>query len=161
MANANTLSAHPPGSQVTMEEFLAHQAALINTFNGIIKKLLVALVSRYPEDAKIVRTKKRVFLAIEELPSLVINIVGPYLFRYSEQITSQNDSFFLDTNYDEELNSSNDREKAEVVAYIIPKIKASWRKAGGAERAEYAETVIDLLYTYVDYKALSMGMAPN
>jgi len=125
-------------------------------FNGILKRLTCDLAVRFPTDATIARAKKRVLLAIDVEPLAVINTAGPYLYDYREQIYAGDDQFFIENDYDAELKQSVDSEKADLTAYIIPRVKEAWGAAGEAEKASYLDTVQALLDAYVEYLAAKL-----
>lgn len=91
-------------------------------------------------------------------PLFVINEVGPYLYHYREQIYNLNDdntseNFFLENNYDTELKTSINRDKADMVSYIIPKAKECARNLPPHDMTEYKNYIIGLLDDYIDYLA--------
>ncbi len=128
----------------------------VNEFNSTLKRLTVDLVTRYPDDPKIARAQKRINLAIDASPVTIIEIVGPYLWKYRKEICTGQAEFFMTNDYDTELQESEDAEKADIAAYIIPKVKDAWRAAKQPERDAYTETVQDLLDSYMEYVALTM-----
>lgn len=128
-------------------------ARAVTEFNGTIRRLLTSLQRLYPHDEQVVRTQKRVSLAIKELPTLVVEIVGQYLFKYKDQLLEGDSDFFLDNNYNEELREGGDGEKAQVVAYLIPKIKQAWRDSPEEVRGEYFDEVMVLFDSYIAYMA--------
>jgi hypothetical protein len=125
----------------------------VETFNGTIKRLTADLAARFPTDATIWRVKERVLLAIDQWPMFIIEQVGPYLYRYQEQIYAGNEAFFLDTDYDQDLRKSVDQGRAELAAYIIPKAKEAAKGLNAEERAEYHQMAQDMLDDYIEFLA--------
>ena len=132
----------------------------ITKFNGLLRGLVADLANRNPGDAVIDRARLRVQTVIRYDPAAVIGLVGPYLFRYHEKIYALADlaapdaeGFFLDNSYAEELAQGKDAEKIDMVEYIIPRAKQSYRTLGEEDRKQYRATVIALLDTYLDYMA--------
>jgi len=130
--------------------------SIVEEFNSILKKLTCDLVIRYPNDATIARAKKRIMLAIDIDPVFIITNVGPYLFKYKDEIYAEDSEFFMENDYDADLKASADAESADLSAYIIPKVKMSWRESGPAEQAAYLSIVQNLLDAYLDYLAVTM-----
>jgi hypothetical protein len=136
----------------------AHHA-YVESFNHNLKILTRDLAQRYPNDPMTDRAKKRVMTIIDIDPLFVIGAVGPYLYSYREQIyalAAPGDAaevFFLENNFDTELQASVSQEKADMVSYIIPKAKECARALPPAEKQQYKDLVIELLDDYVEYLA--------
>jgi hypothetical protein len=128
----------------------------VNQFNGILKRLTIELVKRYPNDAVIDRARKRIMLAIDTVPMFVIGEVGPTLYEYRQQIYDKDEQFFIENDYDKEIRASVDAEKRDLSAYIIPKVKEAWGDADPVEKGQYADIAVDLLDCYMDYLALAL-----
>ena len=126
----------------------------VESFNRNLKTLVRDIVSKCPNDALIARVQKRVMTVIALEPLKVINSVGPYLYKYRDQIynTDENsEDFFLENSFDAELNAEMNKEKVDMVSYIIPKTKECARNLPKAEKEEYKALVIALLDDYVEY----------
>ena len=132
-------------------------AVQVECFNSILKKLTCDLVVRYPADAKIDRAKKRIMLAIDIDPILILDMVGPYLYKFRDGIYAGDADFFIENDYDAELRESVDADKADITAYIIPKVKTAWGDSGPVDRAAYTETVQALLDAYIEYLSLKLA----
>jgi hypothetical protein len=124
--------------------------AVVDVFTGIIRRLVIDLSTRYPNDAVVYRAKRQIVLAISLDPIRIVKTVGHRLYQYRDQIYAGNDEFFV---HDEELERFA-RSKTDEAAYIIPKIKEAWGVAGEAEKVAYREIVKDLLDAYVEYQTL-------
>jgi len=123
----------------------------VESFNRSIKRLCRDLSSRYPGDALIWRTQQRVLLVVDQCPIRAMEEVGPYLHAYKDQILLRDKQFFLETNYDKELRESIDSGKADLVRYIIPKIKVSALNSSVDVLDEYWELILDMLEDYIGY----------
>ena len=121
-------------------------------FNHNLKLLAHDLLKRYPNDAKIYRAEKRIMFVISVEPLAVIECSGPYLYQYRNQIyDGAMTSFFLENEFDGDINASVDVEKADMVAYIIPKAKECMRNLDAETLEVYKELVINLLDDYIEY----------
>lgn len=129
----------------------------VEEFNSILKKMTCELVVRYPTDATIDRAKKRILLAMDMDPIFIIDAVGPYLYRYREGIYAGDADFFIENDYDAELKKSVNAEKADLVSYIIPKVKGAWKVSDAGQREAYKVTVQALLDVYLEYLALQLA----
>lgn len=129
----------------------------VEEFNTIVKKMTCELVVRYPTDATINRAKKRILLAMDMAPIFIIDAVGPYLYHYREGIYAGDADFFIENDYDAELKESVNAEKADLVSYIIPKVKEAWKVSDAGQREAYKATVQALLDIYLEYLALQLA----
>jgi len=127
----------------------------VEGFNAIIKSLTTDLAARYPDDPVVVRMQKRTMLAVHATPTFVLEMVGPYLYKYRKEIYAGKDVFFLQQDYSGELKQSKDMEKADMVKYLIPKVKMAWAEANAKRRSGYKETVQELLDWYLDYLSVT------
>ncbi len=130
----------------------------IDNFNRVIRTLVTELSARYQTDAKIARAKSRVMTVITADPTFVIDTAGPYLYQYRKEIYAleenngdQSEQFFLENTYDKELREAVDKEKADLVSYIIPLAKESARTLPQDKRNRYKKLIIDMLDSYIEY----------
>lgn len=132
------------------------------SFNRTIKVLTREVAKRYPTDPTVYRMQQRVGVATEVTPLFVIDLVGPYLFKYRDQIYSLNgagnEDFFLTKNYSEEFSEAVDHSRIDAAVYILPKVQDLIRALPPAERGEYKDAVIGLLDDYVEYCAARKGL---
>ena len=136
-------------------------------FNRNLKILARDIAARYPEDATADRAKKRIMTVIDVDPLYVIDTVGPYLYAYRDQIFALNDpaagarmeDFFLENSFDAELQASVVQETADLVSYVIPKLKERVRALPPEEKRQYKELVIALLDDYIEYLAEKTPLA--
>ena len=126
---------------------------VISDFNRIIKKIGNEMSSLFPDDDVIIRAKKRTSLAIDQFPTWVISEVGMHLFKYYEQIERKDVNFFLENNYDREMSKTvkENPDTAKLSAYLIPKIKETWRSLNNDKRTIYYKNVFMLLTHYVEF----------
>jgi hypothetical protein len=132
----------------------------VESFNRNLKVLTRDLGKRYPNDAMFSRAQKRVMTVIAVDPLFVIDAVGPYLYNYRDQIYNLDEnaeSFFLENSFDTELKASINQEKADMVGYIIPKVKECARTLPADEKEQYKALVVALLDDYVEYLAARAG----
>jgi len=135
--------------------------AYVEAFNRQIKTLTLDVETRIPNDPQIARVKKRVMSIISIDPLYIIKEVGPYLYSYREQLynlTEENFKFFLDNDFKQEFEESEDEEKTEMVSYLMPKVKECMRDLEQAEKESYGEIIVDLLDSYVEYLAVTQGV---
>ena len=126
---------------------------IISDFNRIIKKIGNEMSSLFPDDDIIIRAKKRTALAIDQFPTWVISEVGMQLFKYYDQIERNDVNFFLENNYDREMTRTvrDNPDTAKLSAYLIPKIKETWRSLDKNKQIIYYKNVFILLNYYVEF----------
>lgn len=123
----------------------------VESFNKLLKLLVTDMAVRFKNDPMVYRAKERTMSAIALTPMYIIDLVGAYLFSYREKIYDQQTSFFLEQNYDKELKESIKPAKAEMVKYIMPKLKSAWATLNVEQQQQYQSTVISMLDAYIEY----------
>lgn len=123
----------------------------VESFNRNIRILSRELTKKYPSDAIIARAHKRVNTIVQAAPCAAIELAGPYLLKYRDQIYSPGaEAFFLEKSFDDDL-SNLSRDENTLVAYIIPKTKECARTLPKEEKEQYKQLVIELLDSYIFY----------
>ncbi|GFR90045.1 hypothetical protein ElyMa_002557600 [Elysia marginata] len=125
----------------------------VEEFNSILKKLSSGLAARFPFDATIDRAKKRIQLAVDMDPTLGIDTVGPYLYRFREEIFAGDDAFFIEKSHSVDPEDI-DSENADLISYLIPKVQTAWTEADRCQQDAYRAVIQDLLDVYLDYLAV-------
>lgn len=124
----------------------------LTSFVRQIKLLIVELHRLYPRDEMIWRVKERVILASDQAPVFVVDTVGGYLLPYQRQIYDGNAEFFVENDYDRELQAGQAQERIDLTKYVIPKVKEAWRASDEAQQQGYVVKVQNLLDAYVEYR---------
>jgi len=132
----------------------------IERFNHNMKLLTRDLARRYPSDPMVYRMAQRVITIIDLDPVTSLRHVGPYLYTYRDEIYGYDEknttNFFMANTFDDEMNSSTNSGKVEMVRYIIPKAKEAMLKMTSTEKNEYVELVVSLLDDYIEFLALEL-----
>jgi len=138
--------------------------AYVNAFCKGLRSLMKKVSTRFPGDVTVARTHKRVMFVTEADPLSTIRLVGPYLLSYQDQIDKLNDdyesvmTFFVESSFDDELREAVDKERTDLVMYLMPLVKQAVQTAPVAEKKSYANLVCDLLYNYIEYLAAERGI---
>lgn len=137
------------------EKIRGHKARLAERFNAILRTLSKSLAERAPEDAALRRRHVQLGLVFDALPFAAVELAGPYLYKYRDQILSgeaaERDAFFLACDFDDDLAASENAGRASAVADLIPRVKAAALRLGEGERQEVHALVVELLYLHIDY----------
>ena len=132
------------------------QTQIVLNFVSILRELLVDLARRRPNDEVVDRARKRLNLAADMIPVDVVEITGPYLYKYRDVIYAEDlkDSlrFFNDPNcFDEDLQSAEDASRRDIAAALIPKVQQIARQMDQKTQKVYIGKVQDLLDLYLDF----------
>ena len=129
----------------------------INNFCHTIKVISTDLMRRFPNDPMVYRAHKRIITIINIDPKLVIDVCGPYIYEYRDQIyaddISETTTFFVENDYDREIKENTGGEKLELAKYIIPKMKECALSLPPDEMQQYKDLSTNLLDDYVEYIA--------
>jgi len=119
----------------------------------IARRLVGALRKWFPHDPTVDRAAKRLSLAIQERPELIIETIGGYLWKYREQISDEDEAFFLENSYDAEIREAVNQEKLDYVQYLMPRVKGLWvsPEVSNEDRDVYRQYVLDMFDLYIDY----------
>jgi len=97
----------------------------------------------------------RVIMASE--PNLIITNVGPYMWKYREQIKKRDEAFFIDNEFSNELNEYYSREShtdqfdQNDINVLMNSIKKSWSTFTNPEKIVVWKHVNTMLMTYAQY----------
>ena len=122
-------------------------------FNHNIKTIARDLARQFPNDAMAARMQKRVGLAIGLDPLMLIKLVGPKLYAYREQISSNDvaaEEFALTHSFGAEISAA-DADGAEAASHFIPLVQQYLRNASAAEKKAYRDLVVELLDCYLEF----------
>lgn len=131
-------------------ERLAH----VELFNRNVRLLARNLSSRFPTDHTINRAKQRIAAVVDTFPIFVIEHVGPFLYKYRNEIYHYDDdveAFFINNDFEEEKARSKDPDKAEMVDYLMPRAKECLRSLPPEEKKEYIGLFVEMLDAYLEW----------
>lgn len=131
---------------------------IANSFISQLKGLMNECAKLAPDDHVIARTKKRLGLAADATPLLVVDWTGAAIFPYHASINSDNPGEwdkFLDPEtklFDGSFKESGASANQDDARHIISKVQDLVRPMPTEERRKYIERVRDLLDLYMDYR---------
>ena len=129
--------------------------AVVESFNKTLRRITMYVANSKPNDAMIQRVRNAMILAIDAMPCVALEKMGPYLDRFAEDIYAKNSSFFLMNSYDAELQEASGSDEAELAAQIIPEVKAIWNKSDENVQADLWKAITSLTNDYIDYLELT------
>lgn len=95
---------------------------LINAFNDQISQFMKDLVSVYPDDLEITKSKNYVINLIGITPNTLIKIWKAYTNKYKTEIMSGNVTFFLNKQYNEDIDTQ-DKNQTTNTLQLIERIR--------------------------------------
>lgn len=107
-----------------------------------------------PDDPNFYRAVKRVNLAIQYEPLLVVNRIGEYLFKYKHFVYDEaSDNAILEWEFAETSTISNP-EVADITVLVITQLKTCARELDVNGRTFFRKLMIELLDDYLEFKYL-------
>jgi hypothetical protein len=119
------------------------QLIIIMEFNRKIK-LLIGNLGELSSDLEFYNIKRKVLIAIENTPVLIIQILGPYLKQYKQQIENGDVQFFLTGKFDFQSNIE--------IESIFNKIKKVFPQFSESKQKQYILMSQQLLCLIAQYE---------
>lgn len=148
-------------SDTEFEEETRTREEVVHSFIKTAKALAIDLHQRFDGDPTIDRIKKRIILAANALPIHIVEVAGPYIYRYREVIYSDDETVwgqFFEPNsgniFSEDIGRAKDAENRDLATYLIPKLQALARGETSEVRKAYVDKTRELLDDYLDYLVL-------
>ena len=88
--------------------------------------------------------------AINTDPTVVIKMVGPYLLKYAEKISGREESFFVNSTFDSEIDELG--ESPEKASLMINAVKTAYKLCTKKESQKIMDVTEDMLSHYCEYK---------
>lgn len=122
---------------------------LIRSYNAAFMSLFNLLHSKKKKDADIEKLKVVLMSVKNHIPNQIIELSGPHLWRYREEIYANKIEFFLTKDFNEEL--KNVKEDIDHAKRVIQVIKDLWGASNAQEQAFVKEKVREMLVIYANY----------
>jgi hypothetical protein len=126
-----------------------------NSFNRKVKELINEVAAAYPDDDIIYRTKGRMMLAMDYTPLCMIDIIGPYLCNYRNEINAAkkdaNLSLFVNNSFNKEFAESTDVNMKYIATHLMPKVKDLIKKSCIELKRRYINLISLMLDDYMEY----------
>lgn len=118
--------------------------AIVKKFNNLVRRLLKC-VDNVIDDPELERLRMAANQAITVNDLFAVSRVGPYFFRYKEQIFAGNIEYFLNDDLGEDTHEVDD---------IISKVRMAWYKCNDDERTVLYDIIHELTTLYIEYVLL-------
>jgi hypothetical protein len=125
----------------------------VERFNDAIRALMSDLAHRFPGDATIARVQNRVHTAMEILPLWCVENVGPYIYSFRNKISAGDHAFFIDYEFDGDIQSKVGEEKAALIRYIIPRVRQTFVTLPDEEKEQRVIVMQGLLDSFMEFVA--------
>lgn len=116
----------------------------INEFNSQVSWLINLVRKIFPTDSTIERAIKRISLAKQANPLILLETVGPQLRVHRQAIMDHEDQFVLNMKISEETDD-------EMVQTIFTMLTEAYKGFKPAERTAVKNKINDMLNTYTEY----------
>lgn len=135
----------------------------VESFNNKLKILSKSLIKKHANDEKVARAHKRMITIIALDPVKAIDKIGPYLYKYRDQIYNLHadggELFFLDTNIDDDIKADDDsHDQLDLLDYILPRIKENIYELPDQDKTECKTMIIEMLDNYLEYLSATRGI---
>lgn len=146
---------------MSKEELQAEQDKQVKDFNAALAFMIRCVVDKNKKDEDIKDINDK-FLAVKrENPSIVVIHGGPRVWKYREEIKKGEINFFLDNNFEDDVEEVQKEVQDEIpeaadtkkVMEIMTKIKLSWHRFNKEEQEEIMKRAKKLVKTYAAYLA--------
>lgn len=122
---------------------------LVRSYNAAFMSLFTLLHSKKKKDADIEKLKTILVSLKNHTPNQIIELSGPHLWRYREEIYENKIEFFLTKDFKEELSAV--KEDIDQAKRVIQVIKDLWVNSNAQEQAFVKEKVREMLVIYANY----------
>jgi len=128
------------------------RAGRVARFNRILSILLQEMCDRDPADDTLDRVRNRIGVAVRELPTILIETAGPYLYEHRAVIMS-NDPAQLATLAQKSTKSVDEAEpseKTELAGYVLRRVVGWWEICSPDEFRVYYPAMQELTRLYLE-----------
>jgi hypothetical protein len=138
-------------------------ASFISNLNSVVD----AVYQKNKKDNDMQAIKDKFDVVRKENPIGLVEMAGPYIWKYREKIKNENTSFFLNNSFEEDIQKAReDSQLAEITEYedvpvLLNKIKRTWHSFMPAEQQILIKKIQALLADYVGYISSCRALKPT
>lgn len=129
----------------------------VSNFVLNMSKIIQAVKEKQKQNFDIIKIQDLFSVARRETPEMIVQMAGPYIWKYREQISAGNANFFLDNNFEEDIMEANGKKEiAEIsefenTALLMQCAKRTWHMFIPAEKENIVKLTKSLLLEYIRY----------
>ena len=119
---------------------------LLSAFNNNLNKFVIELIQTYPQEHNFIVFKNTVSLIQRVNPRKVLQLFIEYIDPYKDKLLRRDESFFLNENYSNILEQSDNKENA---WQLVDKLKIYWKDTSVCNKNviwNYFKQLITLAY---------------
>lgn len=139
------------------ESLLATRDKAVSNFANNMSKIIQAVKEKQKQNIDIIKIQDMFSVARRETPEMIVQMAGPYIWKYREQISTGNVDFFLANNFEEDIIEANGKKEiAEIsefenTALLMQCAKRTWHMFIPAEKQNIIKLIKSLLQEYAKY----------
>jgi hypothetical protein len=145
------------------QELLNNKDKSMKSFLSDISFIIEAVYSKNKTDSDMLEIRDKFAVARRENPSGLVEIAGPYIWKYREQIKNEQVNFFLDRDFFEDIKEAKQTKGEEIVEMtefedvpvIMDKVKKTWVMFQKPEQQTLIKKVQSMLQHYCRYISVS------
>jgi hypothetical protein len=119
-------------------------------FNSVLKRITKFAC----EKSLMFRTNKlneKISMLISTSPFAIMDIAGPYLIKYADNIKAHDEKFFLTTDFTKDYDEDLSDEKVKTFSKLIKKTRKIYVKCSDMEKKYWNDLMDDLLIAYCSF----------
>lgn len=127
-----------------------------SAFNENLTKLINALLSKNRDNVDLLQMKDQLNVARKEMPRNIVELVGPHVWKYREQISNRDFNNLLNNVYENDVIEAAgdeivDNDKLAKASRIIQICKLTWHMFTAPEKEVIIKYITALLSGYAGY----------
>jgi hypothetical protein len=129
----------------------------VKKFNLGMGKIIQAVKEKQKNNTDIIAIQDMFSVARKEAPEMIVQMAGPYLWKYREPIMQGDSGFFLDNDFEQDIiEAQNKKDIAEIsefenTALLMQCAKRTWHMFLPMEKENVIKLTKGLLSDYVKY----------
>jgi hypothetical protein len=136
-------------------------SAVSKNYSLNLGSLVDAVLTKHPKDAQLQGVVDKFNILRREDPMRTIELGGPHLWKYREQIHAENVNFFLNNNFKEDIvtgaaacNQVIDSSQIDSITDLLDKVKLTWHMYSESEQGVLIKKIKAALACYAKYISL-------
>jgi len=147
--------------EIKKKDVINAREASVSEFAANLNVIITSIHQKNKRDDDMQAIKDKIDVVRKENPVGLIEMAGPYLWKYKEKIGSENVSFFLNNSFEEDIEKAREESQlAEITEYeeipaLLNKVKRTWHSFTPPEQQIIVKRIKALLANYAKYLSAS------